>query len=174
VKLCDFGVSGVLEGSIADTFTGTSFYMAPERINGQEYTIRADVWSTGIALLELVQNKFPFPSDLGPIDLIMHITRSPPPQLYDEENVQWSDLMKDFIKQTLIVDGNVRATPKAMLSHPWIVSVMQQDVNMARWIREVWGWPKPKKAKDSTSRPSSDRLDSSTGLVSDSSSNVTT
>lgn len=95
VKLCDFGVSGELVQSWADTFTGTSFYMAvskaffslnetdvnilfqPERINGQGYTIRSDVWSTGIALLELAQNKFPFPTDLGPIDLIMHITRSP-------------------------------------------------------------------------------------------------
>ena len=28
VKLCDFGVSGELVGSCADTFTGTSFYMA--------------------------------------------------------------------------------------------------------------------------------------------------
>jgi len=32
VKLCDFGVSGELVNSIAGTFTGTSFYMAPERI----------------------------------------------------------------------------------------------------------------------------------------------
>jgi mitogen-activated protein kinase kinase len=28
VKLCDFGVSGELIGSMAGTFTGTSYYMA--------------------------------------------------------------------------------------------------------------------------------------------------
>jgi mitogen-activated protein kinase kinase len=28
VKLCDFGVSGELIGSVAGTFTGTSLYMA--------------------------------------------------------------------------------------------------------------------------------------------------
>lgn len=28
VKLCDFGVSGELEASLASTFTGTSWYMA--------------------------------------------------------------------------------------------------------------------------------------------------
>ena len=28
VKLCDFGVSGELIGSVVDTFTGTSLYMA--------------------------------------------------------------------------------------------------------------------------------------------------
>ncbi|KAF8347288.1 kinase-like domain-containing protein [Amanita rubescens] len=32
IKLCDFGVSGELINSIADTFVGTSIYMGPERI----------------------------------------------------------------------------------------------------------------------------------------------
>lgn len=45
----------------------------PERISGKEYTIRADVWSTGITLLELVQKRFPFPNDVPPIELIMYI-----------------------------------------------------------------------------------------------------
>ena len=51
-------------------------YFQPERITGREYTICADVWSTGLSILELVQNRFPFPSDLAPVDLIMHITTS--------------------------------------------------------------------------------------------------
>ncbi|KDQ53463.1 hypothetical protein JAAARDRAFT_136776 [Jaapia argillacea MUCL 33604] len=149
VKLCDFGVSGELVNSLAGTFTGTSFYMAPERICGNEYTIRSDVWSTGISLLELVQNKFPFPSDLPPIELMMYITQSDPPRLEDEPGeAEWSAEMKDFIKDTLIVSATDRPAPKTLLSHPWIVRNMQQEVNMARWIREVWGWPKPPKRKD--------------------------
>ncbi|KAJ2931215.1 hypothetical protein H1R20_g5790, partial [Candolleomyces eurysporus] len=99
VKLVDFGVSGELVLSNANTFTGTSFYMAPERICGQEYTIRSDVWSTGISLLELVQNRFPFPTDVPPIELMMYITNGEPPTLEDEPGVQWSEEMKDFIKQ---------------------------------------------------------------------------
>jgi mitogen-activated protein kinase kinase len=95
VKLIDFGVSGELVDSWAGTFTGTSFYMAvspphtvrspstydifttrqPERILGKEYTIRSDVWSTGITLLELVQKRFPFPNDVPPIELIMYISQ---------------------------------------------------------------------------------------------------
>ncbi|KAF7361728.1 STE/STE7 protein kinase [Mycena venus] len=142
VKLCDFGVSGELIESQAGTFTGTSFYMAPERIVGQKYTIRSDVWSTGISLLELVQNRFPFPNDLPPIELMMYITAGEPPRLEDEPGLQWSDDMKDFIKQTLTVDALTRPTPKDMLAHPWVVSAMKQEVHMARWIRQVWGWPK--------------------------------
>jgi len=46
----------------------------PERIAGSDYTVRSDVWSTGISLLELVQNRFPFPSDLPAIEFIVTIT----------------------------------------------------------------------------------------------------
>lgn len=45
----------------------------PERILGQPYTIRSDVWSTGLTLLELAQKRFPYPHNLGPIDLIQRI-----------------------------------------------------------------------------------------------------
>ena len=49
-------------------------YFQPERVAGSDYTVRSDVWSTGISLLELVQNRFPFPSDLPAIELIVTIT----------------------------------------------------------------------------------------------------
>lgn len=154
VKLCDFGVSGELVASNANTFTGTSFYMAPERICGKEYTIRSDVWSTGISLLELVQNRFPFPTDVPPIELMMHIMSSQPPTLEDEPGVQWSEEMKDFIKQTLVVDALTRPTPKDMLAHPWIINMMKNENTMARWIGQVWGWSKSRRRDDSLSRPS--------------------
>jgi mitogen-activated protein kinase kinase len=145
VKLCDFGVSGELVDSLVGTFTGTLIYMAPERVSGGEYTVRSDVWSTGISLLELVQNRFPFPSDLPTIDLIMTITAGDPPKLEDEPEggITWSDDMKDFIKQTLIRDARMRPTPREMLSHPWIINTMKQEVHLARWIRQVWGWSQP-------------------------------
>ena len=52
----------------------------PERLSGLEYSIRADVWSTGLSLLELVQNHFPFSNDLPPIELMIHITQSEVPR----------------------------------------------------------------------------------------------
>lgn len=138
VKLCDFGVSGELVDSMALTFTGTSMYMAPERISGRDYTIRSDVWSMGISLLELAQNRFPFPNDLPPIELIIHITRGDPPTLEDEAGVKWSGEMKNFVKQALIHDQSRRPAPREMLMHPWIVKAMKEDVHMAKWIRQVW------------------------------------
>ncbi len=66
---------------------------------GKSYSIRAEVWSTGITLIEFAQNKFPYPLNLGPLDLIVVIVKTPPPQL-DEGVVDgraWSDSMRDFI-----------------------------------------------------------------------------
>jgi mitogen-activated protein kinase kinase len=108
VKLCDFGVSGEFgtKGD-ANTFIGTSYYMAPERITGQSYTITSDVWSTGVTLLEVAQHRFPFPADgtemqprAGLIDLLTYIVRQPIPKLKDEPEagIKWSDNFKYFIE----------------------------------------------------------------------------
>ncbi|TDL22144.1 Pkinase-domain-containing protein [Rickenella mellea] len=69
IKICDFGVSGELINSIADTFVGTSTYMSPERIQGAPYTVKSDVWSLGISLIELALGRFPFSDSSSDSDL---------------------------------------------------------------------------------------------------------
>ncbi|KAG8836400.1 Protein kinase C signaling pathway involved MAPKK protein [Serendipita sp. 399] len=150
IKLCDFGVSGELVNSFANTWTGTSMYMAPERIKGGQYTIRSDVWSSGLTLMTLAQNRFPYPEDLnGIIELINYITKEAIPQLTDEDadqdgyaEVRWSQEMKDFISICLTRDEEQRPKPSEMLQHPWLIDSAQRKVNMSQWIREVWDWEK--------------------------------
>merc|ERR1712232_43417 len=60
VKLCDFGVSGQLMDSIARTYVGTNSYMAPERVLGDPYTVRSDVWSLGLTLVEFATGRHPY------------------------------------------------------------------------------------------------------------------
>jgi mitogen-activated protein kinase kinase 4 len=65
IKLCDFGISGYLEDSIARTKdVGCRPYMAPERLTAtqEEYDIRTDVWSLGITLIETARGEFPYPN----------------------------------------------------------------------------------------------------------------
>jgi mitogen-activated protein kinase kinase len=64
IKLTDFGVSGELINSIANTFVGTSVYMSPERIQGAEYSVKSDIWSLGITLIELAYGRPPFSDPL--------------------------------------------------------------------------------------------------------------
>jgi len=84
IKICDFGVSGELINSIADTFVGTSTYMSPERIQGAQYTVKSDVWSLGISLIELALGRFPFSdassddSDLSDLEGTLSPSRTRP------------------------------------------------------------------------------------------------
>ncbi|KAJ7078733.1 Pkinase-domain-containing protein [Mycena belliarum] len=68
IKLCDFGVSGELVNSIANTFVGTSIYMSPERIQGATYSVKSDIWSLGITLIELSVGQFPFSDSFSDSD----------------------------------------------------------------------------------------------------------
>ncbi|KAJ9165468.1 MAP kinase [Coniochaeta hoffmannii] len=156
VKLCDFGVSGDFgtKGE-ANTFIGTSYYMAPERITGQSYTITSDVWSTGVTLLEVAQHRFPFPADgtvdqprAGLIDLLTYIVRQPIPKLKDEPaaNIFWSDNFKYFIECCLEKESSRRASPWRMLDHPWMLEMKTKRVNMARYLSQVWGWDEAENA----------------------------
>lgn len=69
VKLCDFGVSGQLEKSLAKTNIGCQSYMAPERIKGESqnqvstYTVSSDVWSVGLSIIEIAKGTYPYPPE---------------------------------------------------------------------------------------------------------------
>ncbi|CAD5228885.1 unnamed protein product [Bursaphelenchus okinawaensis] len=62
IKLCDFGVSCMLIDSMANSFVGTRSYMAPERLTGTRYSIRSDIWSFGLSLVELSIGRYPIPA----------------------------------------------------------------------------------------------------------------
>lgn len=61
IKICDFGVSGQLIDSMANSFVGTRSYMSPERLQGTHYSVQSDVWSLGLSLVEMA---------IGKIDLL--------------------------------------------------------------------------------------------------------
>lgn len=146
VKLCDFGVSGDVVNSLATTFTGTSFYMAPERIKNEPYTISCDVWSLGLTVLEGALGEFPFVREsspdlmISPLDLLMIIIEFEP-ILEDEpdEGIKWSKGFKDFIKVCLTKQGRQRPSPRQMLEHPWLVKMMNKHVRMDKLVECCWG-----------------------------------
>ncbi|KIS66805.1 uncharacterized protein UMAG_10855 [Mycosarcoma maydis] len=148
IKLCDFGVSGELINSVAGTFTGTSFYMAPERIRGLAYTITSDVWSLGLTILEVASNRFPFPAEgeppLGPIDLLSYVVNMKVPELQDDEKagVKWSRALRDFIERCLEKEPTKRPGPHKMISHPFIrkSETRQPQPDIAKFVADVYGW----------------------------------
>ncbi|XP_074617800.1 uncharacterized protein LOC141876890 isoform X2 [Acropora palmata] len=61
IKLCDFGVSGQLIDSMANSFVGTRSYMSPERLQGANYSVLSDIWSFGLSLVEMAIGRYPIP-----------------------------------------------------------------------------------------------------------------
>ena len=122
IKLCDFGVSGELVNSIADTFVGTSTYMAPERIQGAKYTVKSDVWSLGLMVMELAIGRFPFdasetagdrePGMGGILDLLQQIVHEPPPRL--PKSSAFPVILDEMIQACLSRDAETRPTPRQL------------------------------------------------------------
>uniref|UniRef100_A0A2I3H9X5 Dual specificity mitogen-activated protein kinase kinase 2 n=1 Tax=Nomascus leucogenys TaxID=61853 RepID=A0A2I3H9X5_NOMLE len=76
IKLCDFGVSGQLIDSMANSFVGTRSYMAPERLQGTHYSVQSDIWSMGLSLVELAIGRYPIPPpDAKELETIFGPTR---------------------------------------------------------------------------------------------------
>nr|ALG64477.1 mitogen-activated protein kinase kinase 1 [Tegillarca granosa] len=61
IKICDFGVSGQLIDSMANSFVGTRSYMSPERLQGTHYSVQSDIWSMGLSLVEMAIGRYPIP-----------------------------------------------------------------------------------------------------------------
>ncbi|XP_006393298.2 serine/threonine-protein kinase ATG1t [Eutrema salsugineum] len=61
LKIADFSLSRkLLPGKYLETVCGSPFYMAPEVLQFQRYNEKADMWSVGAILFELLQGYPPF------------------------------------------------------------------------------------------------------------------
>ncbi|KAH9693588.1 serine/threonine-protein kinase STY46 [Citrus sinensis] len=75
VKVADFGVARVqAQYGVMTAETGTYRWMAPEVIEHQPYNHRADVFSFGIVLWELVTGKLPY-DDLTPLQAAVGVVQ---------------------------------------------------------------------------------------------------
>ncbi|KAM3316470.1 hypothetical protein ACQJBY_034533 [Aegilops geniculata] len=61
LKIGDFGFArSLMHENLAATFCGSPYYMAPEIWRGDKYDAKADLWSVGVILFQLVTGELPF------------------------------------------------------------------------------------------------------------------
>jgi serine/threonine protein kinase len=119
VKLADFGYCAQLVGD-ADrrkSMVGTPYWMAPEVIRGLEYDHKVDVWSLGIAAIEMAEGEPPL-LDYHPLRALFLIATRGSPTL--KESTKWSETFKDFLARCLDMEPERRFSASEALQHPFI------------------------------------------------------
>lgn len=138
VKLCDFGISGrLIDSNRAATNTkGCTAYLAPERVGSTEnYGIKADVWSLGIALMELATGKHPYDGCNTDFELLTKINNGPPPVL--QPSAEYSVEFCTFLNHCLRKKPEERPDYQALLQDPFVVRSQNDNVNVAEWLNRV-------------------------------------
>lgn len=100
VMLCDFGVSALLvtASSKRNTLVGTPHWMAPEVAHAAAYDTKADIWSLGIMVYEMIKGSAPHSHILDQHKLIQMIPRMKPPRLIEGEG---GKELREFVSQCL-------------------------------------------------------------------------
>lgn len=86
LKILDFGLAKIKSGELLGSFVqaktsglmGSPFYMAPEQWSDEEPDARADVYSLGIILYQMLTGDVPFKGSSIPSIMKKHLTLPPP------------------------------------------------------------------------------------------------
>ncbi|CAE6169022.1 unnamed protein product [Arabidopsis arenosa] len=142
VKITDFGVSTVMTNTagLANTFVGTYNYMSPERIVGNKYGNKSDIWSLGLVVLECATGKFPYapPNQeetwTSVFELMEAIVDQPPPAL---PSGNFSPELSSFISTCLQKDPNSRSSAKELMEHPFLNKYDYSGINLASYFTDA-------------------------------------
>ncbi|CAI5461235.1 unnamed protein product [Closterium sp. Yama58-4] len=109
IKLADFGASKAFhEGTVGEgckSIRGSVFWMAPEVIKGEGYGRRADIWSLGCTVIEMLTGSHPWPNMDNTWSAIFHIAKTTTGPPIPEE---CSDEGKDFLAACFKLDPGER------------------------------------------------------------------
>lgn len=93
-KITDYGASRIYEKNSNMTGNvGTAAWMAPELFESNSYTEKADVYSFGICLYELVCRQHPF-ADTPSFSIPVLVTKGARPNLPKDTSKNWAKLMQ--------------------------------------------------------------------------------
>ncbi|XWS67130.1 hypothetical protein CRYUN_Cryun05aG0260400 [Craigia yunnanensis] len=118
LKIADFGFARSLQPrGLAETLCGSPLYMAPEIMQLQKYDAKADLWSVGAILFQLVTGKTPFTGN-NQIQLLQNIMKSSELHFPVENNYLTADC-KDLCQKLLRRNPVERLTFEEFFNHPF-------------------------------------------------------
>ncbi|KAH1162432.1 hypothetical protein GLYMA_01G099600v4 [Glycine max] len=119
LKIADFGFARSLQPrGLAETLCGSPLYMAPEIMQLQKYDAKADLWSVGAILFQLVTGRTPFTGN-NQIQLLQNIMKSTELQ-FPSDSPSLSFECKDLCQKMLRRNPVERLTFEEFFNHPFL------------------------------------------------------
>ena len=129
IKISDFGISKKLEATNIlsgannnkhrPSLQGSVFWMAPEVVKQTSYTRKADIWSLGCLVVEMMTGSHPFP-DCSQLQAIFKIGGGrAAPTIPDHA----SEAAKDFLAQTFEIDHNQRPSADDLMLSSFLTPI---------------------------------------------------
>ncbi|OAA53436.1 MAPKK kinase [Cordyceps fumosorosea ARSEF 2679] len=126
IKISDFGISKKLEASNLlggaknakhrPSLQGSVFWMAPEVVKQTSYTRKADIWSLGCLVVEMMTGTHPFP-DCSQLQAIFKIGGGKASPTIPENA---SAEAKKFLQQTFELDHDQRPSADELMLSPFL------------------------------------------------------
>lgn len=122
LKLADFGTAKrrveAVSAHPTSSLKGTVFWMSPETVRQQPLSEKADIWSLGCTVIEMLTGYPPF-SHMDQLPALYHIaTLKEAPRFPDGI----TSLCRSFLADCMSVDPVKRLTARDLLRHPFILS----------------------------------------------------
>lgn len=122
IKIGDFGISKILNatGEQCKTMMGTPFYLAPEIVNEELYTTKADIWSLGCLIYEICALEKPFEAKGGILklmDMIKNAEIKPISSYYSQD-------LRKLVSKMMTRDQSIRPNTTQLLKDPLLVDLM--------------------------------------------------
>jgi len=124
IKISDFGISKKVEDNLLPghrahrpSLQGSVFWMAPEVVKQTAYTQKADIWSVGCLVVEMLTGEHPW-AQLTQMQAIFKIGSSAKPTIPPDISAD----AEDFLQRTFELDHEARPSAAELLKHPWIAN----------------------------------------------------
>ena len=107
LKVLDFGLAKIKSGELLGSFVaaqtqgmmGSPFYMAPEQWSDEDIDVRADIYSLGVILYQMIAGDVPFKGKSVPSIMSMHLNTAPVPLA--ERGVELPPLLDRAVQHAL-------------------------------------------------------------------------
>ncbi|HKE14416.1 MAG TPA: serine/threonine-protein kinase [Kofleriaceae bacterium] len=115
VKILDFGIAKVLHReemapgqTLAGAVFGTPEYMSPEAARGEEVDPRADIYSAGVILFDMLTGRPPFEASAAAEVLAMQINKAPPSPREIAPHLEITEAAERLILKAMSKDADLR------------------------------------------------------------------